>query len=143
MKNTLIPLDMIWIDDTRRIAHIAHGVPPCKADPAPAIRRTRGPGTSWRWRMASRPSTTSRTGTRCGSTGWNTSSSGSVRTSMLRSRGENLRSTYILLFLNIAFFLLQFQDSEKFTRLFSFDRDAVMTGQVWRIFTYQFMQAGR
>jgi membrane associated rhomboid family serine protease len=62
---------------------------------------------------------------------------------MFRSRGENLRSTYILLFLNIAFFLLQFQDSDKFTRLFSFDRDAVMAGQVWRIFTYQFMQAGR
>src|SRR6059058_5520790 len=62
---------------------------------------------------------------------------------MFRSRGENLRSTYVLLFLNIAFFLLQYQDSEKFTRLFSFDRDGVMAGQVWRIFTYQFMQAGR
>jgi len=36
MKNTLIPLDMIWIDEARRIAHIAHGVPPCKADPCPS-----------------------------------------------------------------------------------------------------------
>lgn len=36
MKNTLIPLDMIWIDDQRRIAAIAHDVPPCKADPCPS-----------------------------------------------------------------------------------------------------------
>ena len=44
-----------------------------------------------------------------------------VGTSMFRSRGENLRSVYILLFLNIAFFLLQHQDGEKFARLFTFD----------------------
>lgn len=36
MKNTLIPLDMIWIDDQKRIAHIASDVPPCKADPCPS-----------------------------------------------------------------------------------------------------------
>ena len=35
MKNTLIPLDMVWIDDQRRIAHVASNVPPCKADPCP------------------------------------------------------------------------------------------------------------
>ncbi|HEV2720766.1 MAG TPA: DUF192 domain-containing protein [Thermoanaerobaculia bacterium] len=35
MKNTLIPLDMIWIDDGRRIVHISSNVPPCKADPCP------------------------------------------------------------------------------------------------------------
>jgi len=57
---------------------------------------------------------------------------------MFRSRGENLRSIYILLFLNIAFYLLQRQDPEKFTRLFAFDGHAVATGQIWRIFTYQF-----
>src|SRR5258708_3944926 len=61
---------------------------------------------------------------------------------MFRSRGENLRSTYILLFLNIAFFFLQFRDGAKFTRLFGFDRDAVAAGQIWRLFTYQFAQAG-
>ena len=33
MKNTLIPLDMIWIDKDHRIVHIARDVPPCKADP--------------------------------------------------------------------------------------------------------------
>jgi uncharacterized membrane protein (UPF0127 family) len=36
MKNTLIPLDMIWLDRGRRIVHIAHSVPPCKADPCPS-----------------------------------------------------------------------------------------------------------
>jgi hypothetical protein len=35
MKNTLIPLDMIWMDAAHRIVHIAHDVPPCKADPCP------------------------------------------------------------------------------------------------------------
>lgn len=62
---------------------------------------------------------------------------------MFRSRGENLRSTYILLFLNVAFFMLQFQDGQKFARLFGFDRNAVATGQIWRLFTYQFAQAGQ
>ena len=62
---------------------------------------------------------------------------------MFRSRGENLRSTYVLLFLNIAFYLLQFQDEETFIRLFAFDRNAVMAGEVWRLFTYQFAQATR
>ena len=51
---------------------------------------------------------------------------------MFRSRGENLRSTYVLLFLNVAFFLLQYQDAEKFARLFGFERGAVAAGQVWR-----------
>jgi uncharacterized membrane protein (UPF0127 family) len=37
MKNTLIPLDMIWIDEQKRIVHIAHDVPPCIADPCPSV----------------------------------------------------------------------------------------------------------
>src|SRR5260370_40786991 len=61
---------------------------------------------------------------------------------MFRTRGENLRSIYIFLFLNIAFFLLQNQDLEKFTRMFAFDRQAVASGEIWRLFTYQFVQAG-
>jgi uncharacterized membrane protein (UPF0127 family) len=36
MKNTLIPLDMIWIDDEKRIAHVSSDVQPCKADPCPS-----------------------------------------------------------------------------------------------------------
>jgi len=35
MKNTHIPLDMIWIDANRRIAHIEHDVPPCKVEDCP------------------------------------------------------------------------------------------------------------
>ncbi len=62
---------------------------------------------------------------------------------MFRSRGENLRATYVLLFLNIAFYLLQFQDENVFIRLFAFDRDGVMDGEIWRLFTYQFAQATR
>jgi len=37
MKNTLIPLDMIWIDPQKKIVHVAHNVPPCKADPCPSV----------------------------------------------------------------------------------------------------------
>jgi len=36
MKNTLIPLDMIWLDDQKRIVHVGHDVPPCTADPCPS-----------------------------------------------------------------------------------------------------------
>ena len=61
---------------------------------------------------------------------------------MFRSRGENLRSVFVLLFLNVAFFLLEHQDREKYARLFSFDWDAVRGGQVWRLVTYQFTQPG-
>lgn len=61
---------------------------------------------------------------------------------MFRSRGENLRSVYVLLFLNVAFFLLEHQDRGKYARLFSFDWDAVRGGEVWRLVTYQFTQPG-
>jgi uncharacterized membrane protein (UPF0127 family) len=36
MKNTLIPLDMIWLDATQRIVGLLEWVPPCKADPCPS-----------------------------------------------------------------------------------------------------------
>jgi len=61
---------------------------------------------------------------------------------MFRSRGENLRSVYILLFLNVAFFLLEHQDPEKYARLFRFEWSAVLGGEAWRVFTWQFTQAG-
>ncbi|MBI3811600.1 MAG: DUF192 domain-containing protein [Nitrospirae bacterium] len=35
MKNTLIPLDILWMDDQKRIIHIEYQVPPCKLDPCP------------------------------------------------------------------------------------------------------------
>jgi membrane associated rhomboid family serine protease len=61
---------------------------------------------------------------------------------MVRLRGENLRAVFVLLFLNVAFFLLEHQDKEKFARMFSFDLDSVREGEVWRLLTYQFTQAG-
>jgi len=36
MKNTLVPLDMLWLDRDRRIVHIERDVPPCRADPCPS-----------------------------------------------------------------------------------------------------------
>jgi membrane associated rhomboid family serine protease len=62
---------------------------------------------------------------------------------MFRSRGENLHSVFVFLFLTIAFFLLEYQDAAKYARLFSFDRDAVMGGEIWRLFTFQFTQSGQ
>ncbi len=35
MKNTRIPLDIIWIDAGRRIAHVKHDVPPCRTEECP------------------------------------------------------------------------------------------------------------
>ncbi|MGH8232981.1 MAG: DUF192 domain-containing protein [Rhodanobacteraceae bacterium] len=35
MKDTLIPLDMLFFDDTHRLVTILKDVPPCKADPCP------------------------------------------------------------------------------------------------------------
>ena len=32
MKNTLIPLDMIWIDENRKVVHVEPNVPPCKTN---------------------------------------------------------------------------------------------------------------
>ncbi|HKR65024.1 MAG TPA: rhomboid family intramembrane serine protease [Thermoanaerobaculia bacterium] len=62
---------------------------------------------------------------------------------MFRSRGENLRAVFILLFLNVAFFLLEHQDPARYARLFRFDGHAVQSGEVWRLVTYQFTQAGQ
>lgn len=35
MKDTLIPLDMIWLDENRHVLHIESAVPPCTASPCP------------------------------------------------------------------------------------------------------------
>jgi len=35
MKDTLIPLDMIWIDHARKVVHIEEAVLPCRKDPCP------------------------------------------------------------------------------------------------------------
>lgn len=62
---------------------------------------------------------------------------------MPRTRGENLRSIYVLLFLNVAFYLLEHQDARRYEALFSFDWNAILGGDVWRIFTWQFTQGGQ
>ena len=45
MKNTLISLDMVWIDEQQRVVHVKENVPPCKADPCP----TYSPGVNARY----------------------------------------------------------------------------------------------
>ncbi|HEV8609687.1 MAG TPA: DUF192 domain-containing protein [Thermoanaerobaculia bacterium] len=35
MKNTMIPLDMIWMDAEGRVLFVSADTPPCKADPCP------------------------------------------------------------------------------------------------------------
>lgn len=35
MKNTMIPLDMIWMDGDGRVFFVSANTPPCKADPCP------------------------------------------------------------------------------------------------------------
>ena len=36
MKNTMIPLDMIWLDREGRVVFVSADTPPCKADPCPS-----------------------------------------------------------------------------------------------------------
>lgn len=36
MKNTIISLDILWIDETRTVVHVEADVPPCQADPCPS-----------------------------------------------------------------------------------------------------------
>jgi membrane associated rhomboid family serine protease len=62
---------------------------------------------------------------------------------MVRARGENLRSVYVLLFLNVAFYFLEHQDARRYEALFAFDRGAVFAGEIWRLFTWQFTQGGQ
>ena len=35
MKNTMIPLDMIWMDASGKVLYVSADTPPCKADPCP------------------------------------------------------------------------------------------------------------
>ena len=37
MKNTLLPLDIIWLDEDQRIIHIKHNAPPCKSKDCPSF----------------------------------------------------------------------------------------------------------
>ena len=35
MKNCRFPIDIVWLDEERRVVHVAEAVPPCKAEPCP------------------------------------------------------------------------------------------------------------
>lgn len=54
-------------------------------------------------------------------------------------RGENLRSIYILLFLQIVFFFFQMQSAERFVSAFGLNPGAILQGEVWRAVTYVFL----
>jgi uncharacterized membrane protein (UPF0127 family) len=44
MKNCRFPIDILWLDEERRVVHLEQGVPPCRADPCPVyepLRRAR------------------------------------------------------------------------------------------------------
>lgn len=40
MKNTLIPLDVIWIDREKKIIHIEKNLQPCISDPCESFKQT-------------------------------------------------------------------------------------------------------
>jgi uncharacterized membrane protein (UPF0127 family) len=35
MKNCKFPIDILWLDEAKKVVHVAESVPPCKADPCP------------------------------------------------------------------------------------------------------------
>jgi uncharacterized membrane protein (UPF0127 family) len=35
MKNCRFPIDIVWLDEERKVVHVAESVPPCKAEPCP------------------------------------------------------------------------------------------------------------
>lgn len=41
MKNTLIPLDMVWLDKDLNVVHIESNVPPCKQEQCPIYEPSR------------------------------------------------------------------------------------------------------
>jgi uncharacterized membrane protein (UPF0127 family) len=41
MKNCKFPIDIVWLDEGRRVVHVTPNVPPCKADPCPSYQPMR------------------------------------------------------------------------------------------------------
>ena len=41
MKNCKFPIDILWLDEERRVVHVAEAVPPCKAEPCPVYNPMR------------------------------------------------------------------------------------------------------
>jgi uncharacterized membrane protein (UPF0127 family) len=41
MKNCKFPIDIVWLDEERRVVHVAEAVPPCRAEPCPVYNPMR------------------------------------------------------------------------------------------------------
>jgi hypothetical protein len=41
MKNCKFPIDIVWLDEQKRVVHLAESVPPCKAEPCPVYEPLR------------------------------------------------------------------------------------------------------
>jgi uncharacterized membrane protein (UPF0127 family) len=41
MKNCRFPIDILWLDQERRIVHVTEGAEPCKSDPCPTYEPLR------------------------------------------------------------------------------------------------------
>ncbi len=63
MKNTLVPLDIIWMDESFTIVHIQPSTPPCTADPCPSY----GPPRKTSYVLEVRAGTAAREGLKMGS----------------------------------------------------------------------------
>jgi uncharacterized membrane protein (UPF0127 family) len=38
MKNCKFPIDILWLDETQKVVHLAEAVPPCRKDPCPTYQ---------------------------------------------------------------------------------------------------------
>ena len=41
MKNCKFPIDIVWLDENRKVVHVEAAVPPCKKDPCPTYQPMR------------------------------------------------------------------------------------------------------
>ena len=41
MKNCRFPIDILWLDEERKVVHVAEAVPPCRKEPCPTYRPLR------------------------------------------------------------------------------------------------------
>jgi uncharacterized membrane protein (UPF0127 family) len=41
MKNCKFPIDIVWLDESRHVVHVAESVPPCRAEPCPVYQPLR------------------------------------------------------------------------------------------------------
>lgn len=41
MKNCRFPIDILWLDEERKVVHLEEAVPPCKAEPCPVYKPLR------------------------------------------------------------------------------------------------------